>query len=96
MGFIKYSLKKSKCNILLPKKDWDELSLTQVMVTAVFSFPLARNQNDLFLPCSALCQAVVTIKFVLIFEARPQELSHLRALGNHRPGRLFRQSPTFR
>lgn len=66
------------------------------MLTAVFSFPLARNQNDLFLPSSALCHAVVTVRFVSSFEARPQELSHLRELGNQSPGHLLRQSSTFR
>ena len=96
MGFTKCSFKKSKCNILLPKKNWDEVSLIQVVLTAVFSFSLARNQNDLFLPCSALCHAVVTVRFVSTFEAHPQELSHLRELGNQSPGHLLHQSSTFR
>lgn len=68
--------KKSKCNILLPKKDWDELGLTRVMFPAIFPFPLAGNPNGLFLPCSAPCHTVVTLKICLPFEAHPQKLSH--------------------
>lgn len=66
------------------------------MVTAVFLFPLARNQNEHFLPGATLCQAVVTVILVSAFEARPQGLSHRRVLGSHLPGHLLHQSPTFK
>lgn len=87
--------KKSKCNVLLPKKDWDELGLTQVMFPAIYPFPLARNPNGLFLPCPALCHTVVTLKICFPFEAHPQKLSHRRVLGSQSPGHLLCQSPNF-
>lgn len=75
-------------------KDWDELSSTSVMVTAVF-FPFARIQNDHFLSCSALSQAVVTARFVSASEAAPGNHSSA-GVGQPLTWRLLRWSPTFR